>query len=126
MLNDDDYRTILKYTRGVLRDKGFGGMDERILSDISDNQDVFHKLLYYLKMLNGEIALGADKQLGKVLRRVNRVVKTKSGKQVRGIEIQLTPEEYKTYETERLILEPDEESQSICDELHSIGCSTYN
>jgi hypothetical protein len=46
MLNDDDYRTILKYTRGVLRDKGFGGMDERILSDISDNQDAFHKLLY--------------------------------------------------------------------------------
>lgn len=119
-LNEADYRDILRNAREMLRKAGLGGMDERIISEIRNAETPFYELVYYLKMLTEEIALGADEQLGSVLRRVRHTVETESGEPVKGIEVQLTAEESERYGTSKLVFGPDPELQEIVKELHSI------
>ncbi len=119
-LKDDDYREILKDMRNSLRHAGLGGMDERIISELHGSQGPFYDLVYYLKLLIDEIALGADEQIKNVLRRVHSSVETESGHHVEGIEIQLSPEESDRYRTDKLVFGPDPALQEIVSDLRSV------
>jgi hypothetical protein len=78
-LSDNDYQNILKSMRNLLRQTGFGGIDERIIPELRGLEQPFQYLVSYLKLLIDEIALGADEQLKNVLRRVRSTVETESG-----------------------------------------------
>ncbi|NJD78344.1 MAG: hypothetical protein FIB08_14835 [Candidatus Methanoperedens sp.] len=119
-LKDDDYREILKDMRNSLRHAGLGGIDERIISELHGSQGPFYDLVYYLKLLIDEIALGGDEQIKNVLRRVRSSVETDSGHLIDGIEIQLSPEESDRYRTNKLVFGPDPALQEIVTDLRSV------
>ena len=119
-LNKDDYRDILTGMRKALRQAGFGGIDERILTELQGSEGPYYDLIYYLKHLIDEVALGADEQLRNVLRRVRQTVETESGASVEGIEVHLTQEEAERYHTKNIVFGPDPELQEVVALLRSI------
>lgn len=84
-MTNDDYKEILQETRKLLMQRGLGGVDERIMSDIHGSEGPFWDLMYYLKHLSEEVSLGADTKLSSVLRRFRHYVGTESGDMVEGI-----------------------------------------
>jgi|GEM_PF-7088429 len=92
-MNDKDYRDILEFTRRVLSKAGFAAIDERIMSDMHGSEGAFWDLLYYLKHLTEEVALGSDIHLSTVLRRVRRYVETDSGEQIEGVRVLISEED---------------------------------
>ena len=119
-LTEKEYRDILTDMRNFIRQVGLGGIDERIISELHNMQGPFYELVYYLKLLVDEIALGSDEQIKSVLRRVRGSVETESGSPIQGIEVQLSPEEADRYRTKKLIFGPDPALQKIVTDLRAI------
>jgi hypothetical protein len=106
-MTNEDYRDILQSAREMLRQAGLSGIDERIMSDIHGSDGPFWDLLYYLKHLTEEVALGSDAQLSNVLRRVRRHVRTESGETVEGIRVTVSDEDRGRYNVDYIDFTPD-------------------
>ena len=119
-MNSNDYRDILESARRMLREFGLSGVDERIMSDIRGSEGALWDLTYYLKHLTEEIALGSDKQLSSVLRRVRHNVRTESGEEIRGIRVALVGDDRERYDIEHIDFAPDPALDEIAQELRSL------
>ncbi len=119
-LTDNEYHEILHHIRKTINQVGLGGIDERIISEMHDAQGPFYELIYYLKLLVDEIALGSDEQIKSVLRRIRESVETETGEPIQGIELQLTPEEADRYRTKNFVFGPDPALQEIVAELRTV------
>ena len=119
-LNDRDYQDILQNLRRSLREQGFGGIDERIVSDIRGSEGSYYDLAFYLKHLIEEVSLGSDEQIREVLRRVRGAVHTESGQPVDGIRVQLSPEEAERYSTREVDFAPSSDLREIATELRGV------
>jgi hypothetical protein len=124
-MTNEDYREILQSTRRMLREAGLSGIDERIMSDIRGSEGPFWDLTYYLKHLTEEVTLGSDVQLGNVLRRVRRHVRTESGEAVEGIRLTVSGEDQERYSVEQIDFAPNPELGEIARELRALIDELY-
>ena len=125
-MTDQDYREILRSTREMLRESGFSGADERIMSDLRGSDGPFWDLTFYLKHLTEEIALGSDDQLSGVLRRVRTNVQTESGETIQGVRVYMVGEDRKRYETDHIDFAPDPQLDEIASELRALLEELYD
>jgi len=119
-MTNEDYREILQSTRQMLRQAGLGGVDERIMSDMRGSEGAFWDLMYYLKHLTEEVTLGSDVQLGNVLRRVRRHVRTESGEAVEGVRVTVSGEDRQRYDVEHIDFTPNPELGEIAQEFRAL------
>jgi len=119
-MTDKDYREILEFARQTLKQAGFGGIDERIMSDMRGPEGPFWDLVYYLKRLTEELALGSDVQQGNVLRRIRRHVETESGQPVEGVRVVMSDEDRKRYDLEYIEFVPNPQFGEIAQELRAL------
>ena len=119
-MTNQDYRDILRATRSMLREAGLSNIDERIMSDVRGSEGAFWDLTYYLKHLTEEIALGSDRQLSSVLRRVRRNVQTQTGEEIEGIRVALVGEDRERYDMQHIDFAPNPALDEIAQELRSL------
>ncbi len=119
-MTNEDYKEILQSTRRMLRKAGLGGIDERIMSDIHGSEGAFWDLIYYLKHLTEEVSLGSDVQLGNVLRRVRRHVRTESGDVIEGVRVTVSSEDRERYDVDHIDFAPSPELGDIAQELRAL------
>lgn len=116
-MTNEEYREILQSTRQMLRQLSLGGIDERIMSDIHGSEGAFWDLIYYLKHMTEEVALGSDTQLGNLLRRVRSNVQTESGHVVEGVRVIVSEEDRERYDVDHIDFTPSAELGEIAREL---------
>ena len=119
-MKDEDYRDVLLFTRKLLNKAGLAAIDERIMSDIHGSEGAFWDLLYYLKHLTEEVALGSDIHLSNVLRRVRRYVETDSGEQIEGVRVLISEEDRDRYKVEKIDFAPNPELGQLAQELRAL------
>jgi len=125
-MTNEDYYEILESTRRMLRKFGLSGVDERIMSDIRGSEGPFWDLIYYLKHLTEEIALGSDAQIAGVLRRVRHNVRTEAGEEILGIRLDLVGEDRERYDMHHIDFAPDPVLGEIAQELRSLIDDLYD
>ncbi len=117
-MTEGDYRDTLRFIRRRIRELGYSGLDERIMSDIRGSESPFGDLIFYLKQLKKEISLGSDIHLANVLRRIGRYVQTESGQEIEGIRITVSSEDQERYGIDAEIeVTPTPEFGEIAQEL---------
>jgi len=119
-MTNEDYKEILQSMRKMLGNAGFGGIDERIMSDIHGSEGSFWDLIYYLKHLTEEVSLGSDVQLSNVLRRVRRHVQTESGDIIEGVRVTVSNDDRQRYDVEHIDFTPSPELGYIAKELRAL------
>jgi len=119
-MTNADYLEVLQYIRQRLRELGFSGIDERIMSNLKGSDGPFWDLTYYLKHLAEEVALGSEGQLGNLLRRVRQNVQTESGDEIKGVRVMLSDEDRERYGEDVLNFTPDPNLDVMADELRSL------
>lgn len=119
-MTNEDYRDLLRATRGQVSELGLSALDERITSNMRGSDGPFWDLLFYLKHLREEIQLGSDVQYRETLRRVRRYVETEAGVPVEGIRIEFSSEEAERYNMRELVITPSRELSGIGEELGAL------
>lgn len=119
-MNNEDYNELFRFMRTQVVERGFGALDERIISNMRDSNGAFWDLLYYLKHLREEIHLGSDAQYRETLRRMRKYVRTESLNPMVGIKIQLSLEDSERYGVHELEIAPSRELSQISEEIGTL------
>ena len=119
-MKDRDYREIFESTRRLLKELGLANIDERIMSDLKGSDGAYWDLIFYLKHLTEEVALGSDIQLGNILHRVNDYVQTESGKTIEGVRVIVSEDDRERYKNEHIDLLPNPKLRHIVQELRTV------
>lgn len=126
-LSDDDYRDILQYTRGALRDRGLAALEERLTFELrtsvrnrfelGDRESPYIELREYLRMMLHEFSLSSNEQFRAVITRFREFSRVSDGAMVEGIKLRLTSEDAALFDIREIDLSGNPSLQEIIDDL---------
>jgi hypothetical protein len=119
-MTEEDYREILQYARRKMNSFGLSSIDERIMSDLRSTEGPFEALLYYLKHLTEEVALGSDTHLDRVLMRLRRNTRTETDEPIEGVRLTISEQDRDQFGTDHIDFMPSSDLGQIREDLHAL------
>jgi hypothetical protein len=119
MMDEAEYADLLQHTREQVRLRGRADLDLRALERGVDRQGARERLLGYLEALREEIVLGSSSGLRSAME-VFRTIETDRGLPIRGIVVEVEPQDQPSYGTDRIDLVGSPELDDLLAELDEL------
>lgn len=121
-MDENEFEQLLHFIQRRMREAGLGGLDERIVSELRTEQPPPSvQLDRYLRMLRGELSLGTNDSVRRVLGRLRRIADVDQGGDIDGIDVVMTAGDAEIYGTSVVNLGGLPELDDLLEELGSLA-----